>query len=274
MVNEKPVSALQHCFRRLPARRRAALLLLGGYLLLVLLTNSRAAPGDPTALAVYQRGTLRVAIDPGYRPFADLVDGQPTGFDVELVRLLAAELGLRAEFQSAGFDALYDQLTSGRADLIASALPYAPEQGWRARFTAPYFDAGLMLIGRVGRPPMSADLDSRLRVGVVLGAAADTWARRHATHTDLRRFDDEPALLAAFAAGRLDALVLDRVAALPLLADARYRLVAALSYEPFVFAVPVNAATLERDLNGALERLRARGELTRLEQQWFVAADR
>jgi ABC-type amino acid transport substrate-binding protein len=268
------MTAFLPILRRLSARRRAALVVLAGYLLLVLLTNSRAAPADPTALAAYARGTLRVTVDAGYRPFADIVDGRLTGFDVELVRLLAAELGLRAEFQLAGFDALYDQLTSGRADLIASALPYAPEQGWRARFTTPYFDAGLLLIGRVGRPPVSRELAPELRIGVVLGAAADGWARRHAAHTALQHFDDEAALFTAFAAGRLDAVALDRVAALPLLADSRYRQVAALSFEPYVFALPVHAATLERDLNGALERLRARGDLARLEEQWFVRARR
>jgi len=101
---------------------------------------------DPVYASIRERGVLRVAVDAGYRPFVEERNSELVGFDIDLVQALANEMGVEVTFVRSGFDALYDQLTSRQADLIASALPYAPEQGYRARFSRPYFDGGLMLV--------------------------------------------------------------------------------------------------------------------------------
>ncbi len=250
-----------------------AIALLLAYSWLAWSVHSGSTAIDPVYAGARERGVLRVAVDVGYRPFVEERDGILVGFDIDLVRALAAELGLEVTFVVSGFDALYDQLTSRQADLIASALPYAPEQGYRARFSRPYFDGGLMLVTTTASAATGlADLRDQ-RLGVVLGSDGDALARRFALSAPvtLVEVDEEAALITALRAGEVDAIIVDHVAALRALADGNARIAAALSYEPYVLAMPVSAFQLEAEINRALDRLAQRGMLAELQQRWFGA---
>ncbi|MCX7791851.1 MAG: ABC transporter substrate-binding protein [Chloroflexaceae bacterium] len=236
--------------------------------------GARGAPLDPVWAAVQRRGTLRVATDVGFRPFAFERDGELIGYDIDLARAIAAELGVEVEFVPTGFDGLYDTLVSGRADMIASALPYAPEQGFRARFSRFYFDAGQALVAPTGAPVAGmADLSGRV-VGVALGADADALARRllreGASFTLRPDYDDPAAALADLRAGRLDAVITDMVTALEATQGREdLRIVAALTSEPLALAFPRAAFRLEAEVNRILDALRRNGFFARLNERWF-----
>jgi polar amino acid transport system substrate-binding protein len=215
-----------------------------------------------------------VAVDVGFRPFVDQRDGEFVGYDVDLARAVAGRLGLRAEFVSVGFDALYSALVSGQADMIASALPYAPEEGERARFSSFYFDAGQVLLVPDGSPIIGAGGLVGRRVGVALGSDADAMARRMAQSTvgmELRSAYDEPGqAVADLRAGRLDAVICDNVSALGAVHSASgVHIAAALSSQPYVLAVPASAFQLQTEVNRALDDLRAAGLFEELNSRWL-----
>ncbi|MBO9314066.1 MAG: amino acid ABC transporter substrate-binding protein [Chloroflexus sp.] len=227
---------------------------------------------DPVYASIRERGVLRVAVDAGYRPFVEERNSELVGFDIDLVQALANEMGVEVTFVRSGFDALYDQLTSRQADLIASALPYAPEQGYRARFSRPYFDGGLMLV----TTPESkitglADLRER-SIGIVLGSEGDALVRRFALTTPVARYAaDEPGpLIEALQARAIDAVILDHVTALGVVATGDLRIATALSYEPYVLAMPAAAFQLEYEINRALTRLDEQGVLIELQRRWMM----
>ncbi|MGC8800529.1 MAG: amino acid ABC transporter substrate-binding protein [Chloroflexus aggregans] len=237
--------------------------------------NQAVTPIDPVYAGIRARGVLRVAVDVGYRPFAEERAGELVGFDIDLVRAIGRELGVDVVFIRSGFDALYDQLTGQQADLIAAALPYAPEQGYRARFSRPYFDGGLMLVTQVDSTIRQlADLQDR-RLGVVLGSEGDSLARRFALQTPvtLIETDEIAPLVQGLRAGTIDAAILDRVVALGAIAAGDLRIAAALSYEPYVLAMPAAAFQLESEINRVLARLEERGELQALQQRWMGSHD-
>ncbi|NNJ11849.1 amino acid ABC transporter substrate-binding protein [Chloroflexales bacterium ZM16-3] len=225
---------------------------------------------DQVWAAALARGSLRVAVDVGIRPFVDQRDGELVGYDVDLARAVAGRLGLRAEFVPIGFDALYNALVSGQADMIASALPYAPEEGERARFSSFYFDAGQVLLTAEGAHIAgAADLVGQ-RVGVALGSDADALARR-LVGIDLRSTYDEPGqAIADLRAGRLDAVICDNVSALAAVQLAPgLRIAAALSSQPYALAVPASAFQLQAEVNRALDTLRAEGLFEELNRRWL-----
>lgn len=237
--------------------------------------SGAGGPGlDPVLAEARARGALRVAVDVGFRPFTDQdAAGELVGYDIDLARAVAARLGLGVEFVPTGYDALYDTLTSGRADMIASALPYAPEQGFRARFSSVYFDAGQRLVVAEASPVGGAgDLAGRA-VGVALGSDADALARRMVVGGDftLRSTYDEPGqALADLRAGRLDAVITDGVTALAAVQAAPgLRVAEALSFEPLVLGMPRQAFQLEAEVNRALEALRREGLFEELNERWM-----
>lgn len=260
-----------------------ALLLLLLYAALALIAEAGTNLGgqglDPVWAAARQRGTLRVASDFGFAPFTEVVGGQPAGYDIDLARAVAGKLGLQVEFVSSNLDSIYDDLARGRADLAASALPYAPEQGWRVSFSMFYFNAGQVLLVRAGTPiSATADLAGR-SVGVALGSDADTYARglvAGGARIRLRSSYDTPAeVLADLRRGTLDAAIVDNASALIELGRApELRLVAALTLEPYALAVPAPAFQLHAQVNRALEELRREGFFEQLGRKWFVVPPR
>ena len=95
--------------------------------------QSRRQGLDPVWAAAQQRGVLRVATDFGYAPFTGTrrtASGeQPYGFDIDLAQAIAAKLGLRAEFVPTSLESAYEAITADHADVVISALPYAPGTG-------------------------------------------------------------------------------------------------------------------------------------------------
>lgn len=252
------------------------------YAVLALMTElgaSVAGQGpDPVWAAARQRGVLRVAVDFGYYPFSGVQQGQPIGYDIDLARAVGHKLGLAVEFVPSNLDSIYDDLANHRADLAASALPYAPEQGWRAGFSTFYFNAGQVLV-----VPEHSEIAGQEQlgghvVGAPLGSDADTFARKLAAGTPsivLRSDYDTPAaLLADLRAGRLDAAIVDNASALSDLGHhpGLKTVGPALTLEPYVLAVPAEAYQLRDQINRALEDLRREGFFEQLGRTWFVEA--
>ncbi|RRR78145.1 MAG: amino acid ABC transporter substrate-binding protein [Candidatus Viridilinea halotolerans] len=229
---------------------------------------------DPVWAGVRERGTLRVAVDVGFRPFADQEGERLVGYDIALAHALGERLGVAIVFVPTGFDALYDSLTSGRADMIASALPYAPEQGYRARFSQFYFDAGEVLVVPSTSTIRGPEQLAAAHVGVALGSSADTHARRMlaagSTFRLTSRYATPAAALDALRNGQLDAAITDHVSALSAVQnDASLRIAAALTSEPFALAFPRAAFQLEAEVNRALVTLREEGFFGELNQRWL-----
>ncbi|HJZ48759.1 MAG TPA: ABC transporter substrate-binding protein [Roseiflexaceae bacterium] len=271
--------ALPNHVRRLDILAAAVLL---AYAILATVTQlgaSVAGQGpDPVWAAARQRGALRVAVDFGYYPFSGVENGQPIGYDIDLARAVAQKLGLAVEFVPSNLDSIYDDLTNHKADMAASALPYAPEQGWRASFSTFYFNAGQVLVVPDQSPIAGQDQLAGHTLGAPLGSDADTFARKlaAANHTITLRsgYDTPAAALTDLRRGKIDAAIVDNASAL---SDLGHRpglktVGPALTLEPYVLAVPIEAYQLHDAINHALEDLRKEGFFEQNGKKWFVDA--
>jgi ABC-type amino acid transport substrate-binding protein len=271
--------ALHNHVRRMDIAAAALLL---AYTILAVATQvgaSVAGQGpDPVWASARQRGTLRVAVDFGYYPFSGVQQGQPIGYDIDLARAVGQKLGLAVEFVPSNLDSIYDDLANHKADMAASALPYAPEQGWRAGFSTFYFNAGQVLVAPQDSPIAGPQQLSGRTIGAPLGSDADTFARKLAAgdHTITLRsdYDTPAAVLADLRRGALDAAIVDNASALSNLGHqpGLKALGPALTLEPYVLAAPAEAYQLHDAINHALDDLRQEGFFERLGKKWFVDA--
>jgi polar amino acid transport system substrate-binding protein len=271
--------ALQGHIRRIDT---AALVLLLAYAVLAVATQlgaSVAGQGpDPVWAAARQRGALRVAVDFGYYPFSGVQAGQPIGYDIDLARAVGQKLGLAVEFVPSNLDSIYDDLANHKADMAASALPYAPEQGWRAGFSTFYFNAGQVLVAPQDSPITGLQQLGERTIGAPLGSDADTFARKLAAgdHTITLRsdYDTPAAVLADLRRGKIDAAIVDNASALSDLGHqpGLKALGPALTLEPYVLAAPAEAYQLHDTINQALDDLRKEGFFEQLGKKWFVDA--
>lgn len=233
---------------------------------------------DPYLQDIQSRGVIRVGIDPTYPPFDFLKDGKVEGYDAELARAIASDLGVGVEFQTLALDTLYDALEAGKVDLLISALPFVYERQGAVRYSIPYFQSGQVVVVRAGDNAIksAADLQGRL-VGVELGSAGDTEARRLVStslnQVQLRSIYHSPEeALDALTRGEVDAAITDNVSAQSYLrahASANGRpslqvLSPPLTDEPYVVAMPAKAIGLSARVDALITRLGSSGELGRM----------
>lgn len=90
---------------------------------------------------VWERGSLRIALEENSPPYSFREDGKLTGFEVELGRALAAELNVEADFVMEEPGKLLEGLEAGRYDIaldqISQPTGQSAEQA-RLEFSQPY----------------------------------------------------------------------------------------------------------------------------------------
>ena len=108
-------------------------------------------------------------------PFEFMDGDNARGFDVELMQAIAAELGLtwRLVLYTGGdFNGIFDGLTSGTFDCIASGTTITPERERKAAFCAPYICSGQSLVCNVEATPHVRSIDDLY--GMIIGVQRGT----------------------------------------------------------------------------------------------------
>lgn len=263
---------------RLPTWRRQWLTIV--WLLTLALLLLAACRADREAWErIQQSGVLRVGVDPTFPPFALDDGGTLTGIDIDLARALAAEMGLTAQFTYFGYDGLYDALTTEQVDVLISALVVAPERMGDFAYSDTYYDAGQALIIPADSAGItSADELEGQRLAVELGALGHVEAlalQRARPSLSVQTYGGVNEALDAVAAGEADGALVDGVSGRlylkerPATARPLLRLPQPVTTEPYAVVVRIEDRTLLAEINGALQRLSAAGELDAILNRWL-----
>jgi polar amino acid transport system substrate-binding protein len=102
-------------------------------------------------VAVRDGGKLRVATALQWAPFAYRSEkDEPVGIDIGLAKIIAAKLGLKAEFDDMKFPGIVPGVASGRYDIGVNQISITPERLGAADMI-PYFDTTSVILVQKGR---------------------------------------------------------------------------------------------------------------------------
>ncbi|WEO76272.1 amino acid ABC transporter substrate-binding protein [Cryobacterium sp. SO2] len=111
--------------------------------------GSGTAALDDSLSSVLESGTLTVGTEGTYRPFSFHADGSGdlTGYDVEVAKAVADELGVKVTFEETQWDAIFAGLEAGRFDTIANQVSITPERQKSYEFSTPYtYSTGVIVV--------------------------------------------------------------------------------------------------------------------------------
>jgi polar amino acid transport system substrate-binding protein len=244
-----------------------------------------ATPARADALERVRRtGRLLYGSDmEGGGPYAYPDPGSPrgvTGFEIELMRLLARDLGAVPVFSQGQWDKLLQVLDSGRIDLVINGYEWTEERARDYLATRPYYTYQLQLMVRRGSAVRCwADLKQpkpaggRWSVGVLVGSAAETFARQEGgSSVEVVRFDGATDAMTAVQNGQYDVTLQDLPAAR--FYAARFRGLESVgppeSHGYYVIFVRKQDAALRDALDQSLAGLIASGELRTIYERYGI----
>ncbi|MGW0004380.1 ABC transporter substrate-binding protein/permease [Nocardia grenadensis] len=231
----------------------------------------------PAAVDVSRLGLIR----PGVLSIGTLSDAPPsicvnsagafTGFDNELLRAVAAKIGLRVEFSGTEFAGLLAQVAGKRFDIGSSNITTTDARRELVGFTNGYDFGYFSLVAKDGGPVRGfADLGRGSRVAVVQGTVQDEYVVNE-LGLDPVKFPDYNTAYANVKTGQVDAWVAPSAQARGAIApgDATSVVDNSFSLDNFIaWAVAKDNKPLIDALNSGLDAVIADGTYARLYNDW------
>ncbi|MFV0925522.1 cystine ABC transporter substrate-binding protein [Pseudomonas palmensis] len=221
-------------------------------------------------------GSISVGLEGTYPPFSFVdTDGKLTGFEVELSEALAKELGVKARLQPTKWDGILAALESKRLDIVVNQVTISDERKKKYDFSEPYTVSGiqaLVLTKNKDTLKTAQDLAGK-KVGVGLGTNYEQWLKDNVPKAIIKTYDDDPSKFQDLRVGRIDAILIDRLAALEYARKAKDTIAAgdAFSRQEAGVALRKGEPELLDAINKALDKLRADGTLKKLSEKYFSA---
>ena len=230
------------------------------------------------AQALGAEGKLRIGTVSGNPPFSHVDDtGEPSGFDIEIVRALCVEMSVDCEFQWHEWEELIPELRAGTFDAIAANMSITEKRRRLVSFTDRYHGNVVRFVASKG-----SGFDPGNAAGTTIGVARATvssdWLEANmAGVATIELYTERRELLDDLAAGRLDAVLGD---GLGFIAWLRSPDGAGFAFageglrldEGIGIAVRKEDETLRQDLNRALRAILADGTYEAINTRYFPSS--
>jgi polar amino acid transport system substrate-binding protein len=224
---------------------------------------------------IIQRGTLRVGMDV-FVPWA-MKDkkGELIGFEIDVARQLARDMGVKVEFVPTKWSGIIPSLIAGKFDVIIGGMTATPERNMKINFTAPYYHTGQgVLANRAMTEGLAIDDFNKpaITLAARLGSTAALAAKARFPKATLRLFDDEPAAVQEVKNGRVHAMVAGQPLPAHSAASAPAVLMAypdQLMKEPICMGIRRGDVDTLNFLNNWIEVVRSKGWIDERYQYWF-----
>lgn len=205
-----------------------------------------------------------------YPPFEYREGGEIKGFEIDLVNLIAKELGKKAVFQDMQFSTILPALVNKQIDAGVSTITITPERQKNFDFSNPYHFGTLATVFKTSAPVTEQSQLIGKKVGCQLGTTMEIWLKKHIPEKNIISFDNNNLAIEALKAGHIDVVVIDGSQATafkkksPGLGDA----IIAKSDDAYAIAFR-KGCRLKEEIDRALKILINKGEIKKLEEKWL-----
>jgi glutamate transport system substrate-binding protein len=229
-------------------------------------------PADSTLGRIQDRGEITIGVKYDVPPFGfkNPQSGEVEGFDVDLGRAIAEELGVRPKFVEAISDNRIPFLEQGTVDLILSTMTINAERDTEIDFSEPYYIArGRILVPGDSNIKGLEDLSGN-SVCTALGSTYEETIREEAPDADLQLVDTYSECLERLQNGSIDAISTDDVILTGMIIqDDSLKMVGdPLTTEPYGVGIKQGQTQMKRFVDGVLRRMEQDGRWEETYQQW------
>lgn len=236
---------------------------------------------ESTIEQVMKRGTLRVGMST-FVPWA-MKDktGKLIGFEIDIARQLAADMGTKLEFVPTKWAGIIPALLTGKFDVIIGGMSVRPDRNLKVNFTLPYDYAGQSIVANkkiaTGFKRLADFNRPNVTIAARLGSTAADAANKYMPVAQKKFFDDEAQVIQEVLNGRAHAAVAS--APLPAFQAIKYPdqlflpVTGTFTKEPIGFALRKGDFDTLNYFNNWIRVTEAKGWLAERKHYWFETKD-
>ena len=168
-----------------------------------------------TLEGIQKKGKIIMGTSADYPPFEThmMIDGedQIVGFDIELGKYIAEELGVELEIKDMDFDKLLGGLSTGMLDIVIAGMNPDPEREEEANFTDIYYEAAhAVIIHKDDADKISTveDLNGK-SIGVQIGTTQEAIAQEEMEGAEVLSLKSNPDVVMNLKTKKIDCAIME-----------------------------------------------------------------
>ena len=243
-------------------------------------TTAPPVAADDSWDRVRTAGRMVVGTSLDYLPFSFRNEQfQPDGFDMALIRDVAARSGVQTDIRDIAFDSLFTALEQQQIDVAIAAISVTPEREALVSFSNVYYIGEEGILARADSAISTVTTLSEMagrRIGVQRGSVYETWLQRDLVDSGLTVagnlfvYETVDAVVRDLREQRLDLAIVDNHVAQAAVAQGGVKRVGGgLNPQRYAIAVRRGADALRGQLNTVLTQMQNDGRLSQLGQTYL-----
>ncbi|MTI81761.1 MAG: transporter substrate-binding domain-containing protein [Firmicutes bacterium] len=219
-----------------------------------------------------QEQVLKFAMSGAYKPFNYYNENNElTGFDVEIGKALAEQMGVKPEPIATPWQGIIAGLKAERYDAIIGSMTITEEREEQVDFAGPYYVSGAQLfVAPDSNIKGIKDINDDVTVGVTISTVYEEKARDYTS--SVKTYDSDVTALRDLAQGRTDAVITDRFVGMLAAEDSGLEVKPVgdlLFVENIGIAVREGEDELKEQLNQALKEIQKDGTYLQISEKYF-----
>ena len=242
--------------------------------LLVLLTSA-------ISISAQETRKIKIGVEGAYPPFSQIgTDGKLKGFDIDIAYALCEQMKAQCTLVQQEFDGMIPSLQAKKIDAIIASMSSTDERKKVVEFSDKYYHTPARFVGKksAALTATQAGLKGK-RIGVQRTTVHDRFATDTFKDSEIVRYAKQDDVFLDLMSGRLDAVLVDQVAAslgfLPLPAARDFAFFGPVYIEPKYFGYGAGVGlrktdtALRDEFNAAIKAIRANGVYKKVNDKYF-----
>lgn len=161
--------------------------------------------------SIQKKKTIRVGMDI-FQPWAmKNKKGELIGFEIDVARRLAKDMGVKVEFVPTPWSGIIPALLTGKFDVIIGGMGITPKRAFKVNFTTPYDYSGMGIVAHKEKAKGFTSIEDfnkpDVEIAVKLGTSAVVSTKKYMPKAKLRMFDTETQAYQELRNGKVHAVV-------------------------------------------------------------------
>lgn len=220
---------------------------------------------------IQKAGVITVGTSPDYPPFESIDDeGNIIGFDLDLAKAVAKDLGVEIKIVSMGFDSIITAVKNGQIDIGVSSFSVNEERKMSIDFSVPYISSSqVILVQKDSEIKSKEDLKGQVVASQMGTTGAE--AAKEIENVDLKTVEDYNVATMMLDNGSVKAVVLDIAIAKELASKHDFKVLEKpLNHEDTAIVMKKGSTDLKASIDKSVEKMLQDGTIDKMKKEWKV----